>query len=277
MESSHTDHTSPSTALIVSATDSGGCSGMQADLRVCGSLRVFAVCAVTAVTAQNSQGVKGGMEVPPELLRDQIRCAFAQHRPAAVKVGLLPSEVSVEAVFSTLGELDAANIILDPVMCATSGPLMRGGSEAWCDAIRRHLRQTTLVTPNIPEFSRLSGRTASSPGEIRKAARELATSTEACAILVKGGHTDSDTCTDILFQADSGKVKSFTSRKVQTCNLRGTGCTLSTAIACYIARGYELQEAVLKAHTYLQEAIRSACDVRYLGGAGPVDHFAHIH
>lgn len=277
MESSQIRQTSPRTAMIVSATDSGGCAGMQADLRVCGSLRVFAVCAVTAVTAQNSQGVKGGLEVPPQLLRDQIRCAVAQHRPAAVKIGLLPSAESVEAVFDALRELDAVNIILDPVMAASAGPLRNGSDEAWREAIRQSLAQTTLVTPNIPELSYLSGCPASTPQEIHNAARELAVRYGARAILAKGGHTDSDSCTDILFPADFGKPKSFSSRKVRTCNLRGTGCTLSTAIACYIARGYELQEAVLKAHTYLQEAIRSACDVRYMGGAGPVDHFAHLH
>lgn len=280
MHSSDTNHNSPATVLVISATDSGGCAGMQADLRVCASLRIFAVCAVTSVTAQNSRGVKGYVEVPRELLRQQILCAVAQNRPQAVKIGLLVSAESVQTVFETLGELGISNIILDPVFNATAGPIVGVGMEKWRREVLNNLRNVSLLTPNIPELSFMAKRPVESYSDILDAVALLFDSTDVKSLLVKGGHgvTDSasDTCTDLFFTSKTTTPRVFTSQKIDTSNLRGTGCTLSTAIACYSALGYNSEDALSKARSYLQEAIMSGCTASYEGGAGPVDHFVHI-
>lgn len=271
--------TAPDTVLIISATDSGGCAGMQADLRVCGSLRVFAVCAVTAVTAQNTLSVEAVMSVSDTMLRQQIRCARSQHRPDAVKIGLLPAIDSIYAVADELRQYHDGDIVIDPVASATAGMLMEAGTESWRRVLVRELLPLcSLVTPNLPELEMLTGRPAGSPQQITDAARAFFDICGSDNLLVKGGHgSDPMTTADYFFSNGADTPVIFHTDRIKTANLRGTGCTLSSAIACYMARGYLLSEAVLKAHTYLQQAIKGAIGCRYDAGAGPVDHFILPH
>lgn len=272
-----TNRITPPTVLIISATDSGGCAGMQADLRVCASLRVFAVCAVTAVTAQNSLGVKEVLPMPGELVRQQIQCAVEQQKPQAVKIGLLPDVSVMRSVFETLSELGVSNIIFDPVMAATAGKLIEDDRQKWIDTLLGYLSNITLLTPNLPELEMLGRKSLEKPEEIDNAVKQLLRLYGAKGVLVKGGHgIAANKCVDKLFSAGRNDVLTLTSEEIHTCNLRGTGCSLSTAIACYMALGCGLEEAEEKAHKYLQKAILSGKRYCYDAGSGPVDHFVNL-
>lgn len=273
------EHSIPKTILVISATDSGGCAGMQADLRVCNSLRIFAVCAVTAVTAQNSLGVLDAMPVPSTLINTQIQAACGQQRPLAVKIGMLPSYEVADTVAEAIRAQGLENVILDTVAAATAGSVLECGNEKWRLAILRHLLpQCSLVTPNLPELALLTGSAVDTPSHVSQAARMLIDNYGCRGVLVKGGHgANASQCSDFLFSSDSRSPVVFHSQRVETCNLRGTGCSLSTAIACYMARGLDMKEALIKANTYITEAIRGATDVKYDAGAGPIDHFVHNH
>lgn len=260
--------------LVISATDSAGCAGMMADLRVCAAMKVYPSCAVTAVTAQNSLGIKGGMPVSPELLSQQIQCAVGQQKPNAVKIGLLPNASLIRALTHSITDSGLPDIVLDTVGGATAGRMFDCGTESWREAVLKLLPLCTIVTPNIPELRMLADMEVKDTMSIFNAAHKMQNDYGVRYLLVKGGHgASADSCVDYLFRPDKGTPLTFTAQKIETVNLRGTGCTLSTAIACYLAKGLNLEEAVFKAHLYMQEAIRAGREHCYCGGRGPVEHF----
>jgi hydroxymethylpyrimidine/phosphomethylpyrimidine kinase len=258
-------------ALTIAGSDSGGGAGIQADLKTFAALGCFGMSAITALTAQNTQGVRGIHAVPPEFAAAQIAAVFEDIGADAVKIGMLYSAELIRTVATELARFGARNVVLDPVMVAQSGDrLLRDDAVG---AIREHLMPLTdVVTPNLPEAEVLAGRPVRSLAEMETAARALAR----CggrSILVKGGHAEGSESTDLLYLCAEDRVVLLPGERVPTRNNHGTGCTLSSAIAAFLARGEALEPAVRKAKEYITAAIRAGAAYRLGHGHGPVHHF----
>ena len=253
------------TALSIAGSDSSGGAGIQADLKAMTMNGVFAMTAVTALTAQNTTGVQGILEVSPAFLAQQIDAVFTDIRPDAVKIGMVSSPALIETIAERLRFYGAKNIVLDPVMVATSGArLIR--PEA-VETLRQALLPMALVaTPNIPEAELLAGRTIAGRADMEQAARAIG-ERYGCAVLLKGGHSVQD-ANDLLW-AD-GQLRWFEGRRVPNPNTHGTGCTLSSAIAANLAKGFDLPASVERAKAYLTGALAAMLDLGR--GSGPMNH-----
>ncbi len=256
--------------LTIAGSDSGGGAGIQADLKTFAALRTYGASAITAVTVQNTQGVRAVHQVPREIISGQIAAVFEDLAISAVKIGMIGSDQAIEAVAGALESTSHVPTVLDPVMVAASGdPLLEPGAEAVLKS--RLLPKADVLTPNLPEAARLLGTDlASDEAAMRDQARALA-QLGPKAVLVKGGHGTGDEALDILF--DGAEFARFTALRVATRNIHGTGCTLSSAIAALIARGFGLQEAVREAKSYLTSALSEADKLSVGQGAGPLNHF----
>jgi hydroxymethylpyrimidine/phosphomethylpyrimidine kinase len=253
------------TALTIAGSDSSGGAGIQADLKTMTMNGVFAMSAVTALTAQNTTGVQGIFEVSPDFLAKQIDSVFTDIRPDAVKIGMVSSSSLIEVIAERLKFYRAENIVVDPVMVATSGArLIAQGAVAALQA--KLLPMAAVLTPNIPEAEALCGKSIASPEDMIEAARKIS-ETYSCAVLCKGGHELSD-ANDLLFR--SGAYQWFRGRRIDNPNTHGTGCTLSSAIASNLAKGYALDESVRRAKKYLSGALAAMLDLG--AGSGPMDH-----
>ena len=221
--------------------------------------------AVTALTAQNTTGVYGILESTPEFLASQLDCIFTDIFPDAVKTGMVSSTGLIEVIADKLKQYKAKNIVVDPVMVATSGSRLI--SQEAVDALKELLLPlATVLTPNIPEAEVLSGLTISGPADMEKAAQAIG-ETYGCAVLCKGGH-DLNDANDLLWR--DGTCKWFHGRRIHNPNTHGTGCTLSSAIASNLAKGYDLDTAVERAKAYLSGALAAMLDLG--AGQGPMDH-----
>ena len=251
--------------LTIAGSDSSGGAGIQADLKTMAAHKVFGMSAITALTAQNTTGVAGVLEATPEFVAQQIDCVFTDIRPDAVKIGMVSNAEIIKAIAAKLKEYGAEKIVVDPVMVATSGSaLMRGGTVATlCEEL---IPLATVVTPNIPEAEVLSGTEIADVGGMEAAARAIAGKL-GVAVLVKGGHL-TDSADDILFI--DGKAVRLKGERVDNPNTHGTGCTLSSAIACNLAAGYGVEESVKRAKDYITGALRAGLDLGK--GSGPLDH-----
>ncbi len=256
--------------LSIAGSDPSGGAGIQADLKTFSALGCYGMAVITALTAQNTRGVTGVHVPPADFIALQIDAIFADVRVDAVKIGMLASGEIAAIVADRLKAHGAKNIVLDPVLVATSGDAL--GAPDVVDAMRRHLFPiATLITPNVPEAERLSGFSAGGTQEgLQKVARDLA-ALDARAVLVKGGHLDTATADDVLLEG--GHFQTFSAPRVETDNTHGTGCTLSSAIACYLAKGHTLRDAVGAAKTYLTQALKASDAIDVGGGHGPVHHF----
>lgn len=256
--------------LSIAGSDPSGGAGIQADLKTFSALGCYGMAVITALTAQNTRGVSGVHVPPAEFLAQQIDAIFADVRVDAVKIGMLASGEIAETVAKRLAAHGAKNIVLDPVLVATSGDAL--GAPDVVDAMCKYLFPLAdLVTPNVPEAERLSGiQTGGVNAGLELAARKLH-DLGAKAVLVKGGHHAGEKAEDVLF-AD-GQVQVFSAARIETQNTHGTGCTLSSAIAAYLAKGHELRNAVGAAKTYLTQALQAADSLGVGGGHGPVHHF----
>ena len=253
------------TALTIAGSDSSGGAGIQADIKTMMANGVYAMSAITALTAQNTIGVKDIMEVNEEFLKSQLDCIFTDIYPDAVKTGMIPSPELIDVVAERLSFYQADNVVVDPVMIATSGSeLMRAS------AIRKLkeklLPLATVITPNIPEAEMLTGIKIESENDMERAAGIL-NSEYGCPVLVKGGHCVSD-ANDVLFSA--GRLFCFHGERIDNPNTHGTGCTLSSAIASNLAKGYSLSDAVSKAKEYISGALGAMLDLGK--GSGPMNH-----
>lgn len=257
-------------ALTIAGSDSGGGAGIQADIKTFSALGVFATSAITAITAQNTCGVRGIQPVTPELLQAQITAILDDFTVDAIKIGMLHNKEVVRVVADLLAPLPSIPIILDPVMISTSGSKLIE-DEAIQGVIEELFPIATLVTPNIPETEFLSGHRIGSEADISFAAG-LLMEAGAQAVLVKGGHIGGDKMTDWLFQGNEPPQR-FTSPSIRTGNTHGTGCTLSSAIAAYMALGKTRTEAVRSAKEYMNKALAQGANVRMGKGHGPVNHF----
>ena len=260
-----------SIALTIAGSDSSGGAGIQADLKTFAALGVYGASVVTALTAQNTQGVSGIHDVPPDFIAKQIDAVFSDLAVGAVKVGMLSRVGAIEAVAAGLDRHKAQNIVLDPVMVATSGDrlLTRDAVEA---LMRVLMPRARIVTPNLPEAAALLDQPiASNEGEMEQQARALL-KRGAKAVLIKGGHGAGRHSVDFLVEVGGG-VTRLAARRVATKNTHGTGCTLSSAVAAGLANGLGLHEAVVAAKKYVTTAI-AAADMLAVGhGHGPLHHF----
>ena len=253
------------TALSIAGSDASGGAGIQADMKTMTMNGVYAMTAITALTAQNTTGVQGIHEVPTDFLAMQIDSVFTDIVPDAVKIGMVASAELVETIAAKLAEHKAKNIVVDPVMIATSGSaLADGGAVERMQEVLFPL--ATVITPNIPEAEVLSGMTIRTAHDMEKAAELLGKKYD-CAILVKGGHAISD-ASDVLWIGED--IVWFHGKHIDNPNTHGTGCTLSSAIASNLAKGYPLTEAIERAKAYISGALSAMLDLGQ--GSGPLDH-----
>ncbi len=252
--------------LSVAGSDSSGGAGIQADIKTIQAHRLFAQTAITALTAQNTTGVYGVLDVEPAFVAQQIDVVFEDIRPDAVKIGMVSSPAIVDAIVDALVRNDATNIVVDPVMVATSGSEL-SSNEAVIALREKLIPLATVITPNMPEAEVLFGAHIENAADQERAAVEIARAA-GVAVLVKGGHGEND-ANDVLAQPD-GTVTWFEGERVDTANTHGTGCTLSSAIACGLAVGKPLEEAVKSAKDYITGALSAGLDLGR--GSGPMDH-----
>ena len=253
------------TALTIAGSDSSGGAGIQADLKTMIANGVYAMTAITALTAQNTTGVQGIFEVTPEFLEQQIDSVFTDIRPDAVKIGMVSSVGLIESIAKKLKQYEAENIVVDPVMVATSGSRLI--SEDAIGALKELLLpMATVLTPNIPETEVLSGMEVKTADDMIAAAKYIS-ETYHCAVLCKGGHQLND-ANDLLYR--NGDYKWFKGKRIDNPNTHGTGCTLSSAIASNLAKGYDLDTAVERAKAYISGALAAMLDLGQ--GSGPMDH-----
>jgi hydroxymethylpyrimidine/phosphomethylpyrimidine kinase len=256
-------------AVTIAGSDSGGGAGIQADLKTFSALGVYGASVITALTAQNTKGVLAIHQVPAEFIAAQIDAVFSDFAVGAVKIGMLGHAGAIEAVAAGLVKYGARNVVLDPVMVATSGErLLRPDA---LEALRKLIARANVVTPNLPEAAALLGVSpARDEGEMLEQARKLL-ELGADAVLIKGGHGSGPESVDLLVEP-AGHTR-FSAERAKTANTHGTGCTLSAAIAAGLAKGDLLGEAVGEAKTYVSRAIAAADRLGIGSGTGPVHHF----
>ncbi len=253
------------TALTIAGSDCSGGAGIQADLKTMTMNGVYAMSAITALTAQNTTGVRSIRETDPEFLGEQIDMIFEDIRPDAVKIGMVSSTELIRVIAAKLREYKAENVVVDPVMVATSGSVLLK-SDAVETLTKELLPLATVTTPNIPEGEILSGMKIVTADDMEKAAK-LIGDTYHCAVLMKGGHKIND-ANDLLY-AD-GTMTWFNGKRIDNPNTHGTGCTLSSAIAANLAKGFALPEAVKRAKAYISDALSAMLDLGQ--GSGPMAH-----
>ena len=253
------------TALTIAGSDSSGGAGIQADIKTMTANGVYAMSAITALTAQNTTGVYGILEVTPEFLANQLDCIFTDIRPDAVKTGMVSSSALIEVIAQKLTQYKAKNLVIDPVMVATSGAKLIS-DEAIETLKGKLLGLATLITPNIPEAQVLSGMDIRTAEDMERAAKAIYKA-YGCAVLCKGGHQLND-ANDLLYSKEGARW--YHGRRIANPNTHGTGCTLSSAIASNLAKGYSLDKAVERAKAYISGALAAMLDLGK--GSGPMNH-----
>lgn len=253
------------TCLTIAGSDSSGGAGIQADLKTMTVNGVYAMSVITALTAQNTLGVSGILDVSPEFITSQMDAVFTDIYPDAIKIGMVSSPEIVEAIAKSLEKYEAKNIVLDPVMVATSGAVLLK-EEAMDSLINRLIPLADVITPNIPEGEILAGMKIENEDDMEKAA-EIIGEKYNCAVLLKGGHKVND-ANDLLYS--KGDFKWFLSERIDNNNTHGTGCTLSSAIAANLAKSEDLNQAIKNAKEYLTGALRAGLNLGK--GSGPLMH-----
>ena len=257
--------------LTIAGSDSGGGAGIQADIKAISAIGSYACSAITAITAQNTQGVSAIFPIPLEHVAAQLDAVFSDIRVSAVKIGMLADAEIIRVVADRIRQYSPTHLVLDPVMVATSGdPLLEQSAISTLKS--ELLGLATIITPNLPEAALLTGqpipRSEAEMLDMVSSLRQL----NAQAVLLKGGHlSDSVDSVDLLITKDD--VLRLSAKRIATQNTHGTGCTLSSAIASYLAQGYALPEAVSAAKDYLSQAIAAADTLQIGQGHGPVHHF----
>ncbi len=257
--------------LTIAGSDSGGGAGIQADLKTFSALGCYGMSVITALTAQNTLGVTGIHPIPPSFAAEQMSAVFSDIGADAVKIGMLYSAELIEVVADQLSALGARNIVLDPVMVAQSGDKLL--QDEAIEAIKKHLLPLAdVVTPNIPEASVLLDQRLNHLEDMQAGAKALA-AFGSQSILIKGGHLSEGDSTDLLYLSGEDRFVILEGERIETRNNHGTGCTLSSAIASYMARGCGIEEAVSKAKEYISKAIEAGAGYVIGKGHGPVHHF----
>nr|WP_294530586.1 bifunctional hydroxymethylpyrimidine kinase/phosphomethylpyrimidine kinase [uncultured Blautia sp.] len=251
--------------LTIAGSDCSGGAGIQADLKTITAHKLYGMSVITALTAQNTTGVKSMMEAEPEFVADQLDAVFTDIYPDSVKIGMVSNSRIIRVIADKLSEYGAKNIVVDPVMVSTSGHRLM--CEEAMDAVMDILLPMgDVITPNIPEAQVLCGFEIHTEEDMIKAAGKLAQKYKG-AILIKGGHLEND-ATDLLYQ--DGQIRWFRGKRVENPNTHGTGCTLSSAIACNLAQGFSVADSVANAKAYLTGALEAMLDLG--AGSGPLNH-----
>ena len=257
------------TALTIAGSDCSGGAGIQADLKTMTMNGVYAMSAITALTAQNTTGVRAIQESTPDFLKQQLDAIFEDIYPDAVKIGMVASSELIHVIADRLRHYEAKNIVVDPVMVATSGSALMK-NDAVQTLIEELLPISTLVTPNIPEAQVLSGLSIDTKEDMMIAAKHIGDNYH-CAVLLKGGHSIND-ANDLLYA--NGDLHWFEGERIDNPNTHGTGCTLSSAIASNLAKGYTLAESVQRAKDYISGALAAMLDLGQ--GSGPMNHAFYL-
>ena len=255
--------------LTIAGSDSGGGAGIQADLKTFAALGCYGMTAITALTAQNTKGVQGIQGIPAEFLKAQIQSVMDDIGADAIKIGMLHAPEIVDVVAWAIDHYQLKNVVLDPVMVATSGDRLIA-SETVQVLVRELFPRATLITPNLDEAVLLLGREISDASVLETAGRDLL-AMGARAVLLKGGHMPGDDVMDLLVQPNTPSER-LSSRRIHSKNVHGTGCTLSSAIAAYLALGMGLSEAVHCARQFIVQAIAHGADITTGHGHGPLNH-----
>ena len=253
------------TALTIAGSDSSGGAGIQADIKTMIANGVYAMSAITALTAQNTTGVTGIMEVAPDFLGEQLDAVFTDIYPDAVKIGMVSGTALITKIAEKLRQYGAKNIVVDPVMVATSGAKLIS-DDAIAALKEQLLPMACVLTPNIPEAEVLSGMAVKTEEDMIAAAKSIS-ETYGCAVLCKGGHQLND-ANDLLYR--DGSYKWFYGKRIDNPNTHGTGCTLSSAIASNLAKGFDLDTSVERAKAYISGALAAMLDLG--AGSGPMNH-----
>ena len=257
------------TALTIAGSDCSGGAGIQADLKTMTMNGVYAMSVITALTAQNTTGVRAIQDSTPDFLKEQLNAIFEDIYPDAVKIGMVASSELIHVIAGRLRHYEAKNIVVDPVMVATSGSALMK-NDAVQTLIEELLPISTLVTPNIPEAQVLSGLSIETKEDMMIAAKHIGDNYH-CAVLLKGGHSIND-ANDLLYA--NGELHCFEGKRIDNPNTHGTGCTLSSAIACNLAKGYTLAESVQRAKDYISGALAAMLDLGQ--GSGPMNHAFYL-
>ena len=256
--------------LTIAGSDSCGGAGIQADLKTMSALGVYGMSVITAVTAQNTLGVFGVEDISKEIVQKQIEVIFEDIDVDAVKIGMLSSSELITVIQETLAKYSAKNIVIDPVMISKSKYKLL--KDEAIESLKKFLKIGTLVTPNIPEAEVLSGMEIKSEEDMIRAAKKIK-ELGVKNVLVKGGHRE-DNCTDILL-LENDKIVKFYGERIESKNTHGTGCTLSSAIASLLGKGYSVEKAVEIAKKYITLAIKNSFEIGE--GVGPVGHFIDLY
>lgn len=257
--------------LTIAGSDCSGGAGIQADLKTFAANGCYGMSVITALTAQNTTGVTAIHPVPTAFVRQQLEAVFSDIGVDAVKIGMLFSAELIETVSVQLQRFRATNIVLDPVMVAQSGDKLLQDSAI--SAIKRYLIPLAdVVTPNLPEAAVLLNREIGHVGDMKQATLDLA-QLGSQSVLIKGGHLKDQECPDLLYLAREGRHVILDGETIATINNHGTGCTLSSAIAANLAKGFDMETAVRQSKTYITGAIRAGAEYRIGKGHGPVHHF----
>ena len=257
--------------LTIAGSDSGGGAGIQADIKAISAMGCFATSAITAITAQNTLGVTAVHPIPIEMIEGQIDAVLSDIGTDTIKIGMLHSAEVVNVVADKIEQYKIKNVVLDPVMVSTSGHRLI--EEQAVEVLKlRLVPMARVITPNIPEAEILAGVKITSEAQFAEVARMLSNGGKN-SVLLKAGHLSEDILTDYLYNAEDDTFTTLPSARVDTKNTHGTGCTLSSALAAALARGFSLTEAAKMAKHYIEQAIISGAEYTIGNGFGAVDHF----
>jgi hydroxymethylpyrimidine/phosphomethylpyrimidine kinase len=257
--------------LTIAGSDSGGGAGIQADIKAISACGCYASSAITAITAQNTLGVTDIHAVPITTLKNQIQAVLEDIGADAVKIGMLHNSETINAVAEVLKKFEVKNIVLDPVMVATSGSKLLE-DEAIQTLQKILIPMATVITPNIPEAEILLGKKIEKQEDLPAMAKELSMD-GSISVLLKAGHMKDEEVIDIFYNAEKDEVVELKSKRLDSMNTHGTGCTLSSSFAAMLARGMELSDAAAEAKNYINQAIVHGVDYKIGEGHGPVHHF----
>lgn len=258
-------------ALTIAGSDPSGGAGIQADLKTFSACGCFGTSAIVAVVDENTVGVTGVHPIPVDFVKGQIKSVLDDIGADAIKIGMLHSSELIIGVKDTLAKYDIKNIVLDPVMVATSGDKLLQ-DEAISTLIGELIPSVRVITPNIPEAEILLGRKIHGQEELPDLAKELSEKT-GTSVLLKAGHLTNDRLIDVFYNAETSETLLLESKRLNTCNTHGTGCTLSSAVAAHLAKGESLNDAVRHGKDYINNAIIAGAEYNIGHGHGPVHHF----
>jgi hydroxymethylpyrimidine/phosphomethylpyrimidine kinase len=257
--------------LTIAGSDPGGGAGIQADLKTMSACGCFGMSAITAVVDENTVGVYGVHPIPVSFVQGQIRSVLDDIGADAIKIGMLHSSELICAVKETLSGYNIRNVVLDPVMVATSGDKLLQ-DEAISTLKNELIPLARVVTPNIPEAEILLGEKIERQDDLKRVVKQLSCGGQV-SVLLKAGHLTEQVLTDVFYNAETDEIVELTSQRVSTRNTHGTGCTFSSAVASFLAHGLLLNDAVRRAKSYINQAIVCGKDYEIGKGHGPVHHF----